>query len=173
LGVRLLIGSDGAPARLQSYRGTGPLGRWAAVAAQRLAVSALRAAETEAHARERSAVEAAVDWKDPAVLLLKAQYRGDFQRALEEAMAVVSDRDRLLLRMHLVNGLATRSLAKMYNVDHSTIARWLQDAREAISAEIQRLLSDRLKLTASEVKSIARLMTSQLDLSISIFFEGE
>ena len=173
LGVQVLIGSDDAPARLNSYRGAGPLARWAAVAAQRLAVSALRSAQTEAHARERSAVEAAVDWKDPAVLLLKERYRGDFQRALEEAMAIVSDRDRLLLRMHLVNGLPTRSLAKMYNVDHSTVARWLQDAREAISDEIQRLLRRRLRLTASEVKSLARLMTSQLDLTISRFLEDE
>lgn len=172
LRVRLMIGTEEAPPRLRSYLGTGPLARWAAVAAQRLAVSALRSEETEANARERSAVEAAIDWKDPAVLLLKERYRDDFQRALEDAMGVISDRDRLLLRMHLINGLSTRSLAKMYNVDHSTVARWLHDARETISAEIQRLLCERLKMTTTEVKSLARLMTSQLDLSISRFLQS-
>ena len=168
LRVHLLIGSNETPARLHSYLGLGPLARWAGVAAQRLAVSSLRSDQSEASARERSAVEAAFDWKDPTILLLKERYRADFQRALEDALALISDRERVLLRMHLVNEMTTRSIGKVYNVDHSTAARWLADARQEIAGHIQRLLRERLNLSPSEVQSIATLMTSQLDLSISL-----
>ncbi|HEY2903386.1 MAG TPA: hypothetical protein VGL59_22570 [Polyangia bacterium] len=171
LRIHLLIGSDENPPRLNSYLGLGPLARWAGVAAQRLAVSALRSDQSEASARERSAVEAAFDWKDPAILLLKERYRADFQRALEDALALISDRDRVLLRMHLVNEMTTRSIGKVYNVDHSTAARWLTDARQEIADHIQRLLRERLNLSPSEVQSIATLMTSQLELSISLLLK--
>jgi RNA polymerase sigma-70 factor (ECF subfamily) len=167
LRVRLMIGTEAAPPRLKGYLGVGPLARWASVAAQRLAISALRSNESEASARERSAIEAAIDWKDPDVVLLKERYRADFQQALLDAMSAISDHDRLLLRLQLVNGLSARSLGKMYNVDHSTAARWLQDIRARIGDAIQHLLRERLKLTSSEVQSIAALMSSQLDLSIS------
>ena len=172
LRIKLLLGSGGTPPRLVDYLGLGPLARWAGVAAHRLALSALRSNKSEAMARERSAVEAAFDWKDPAIILMKERYRADFQRALEDALGMIPDRDRLLLRMHLANGMTTRSIVKVYNVDHSTAARWIIDARVQVASQVQRLLRERLNLSPADVQSIATLVTSQLDLSISLLLQN-
>ena len=173
LRVRLLVGQAGAPPRIASYLGQGALGRWAAVVAQRLALSSRRASEMEAVTRDRAAIDAAMGWTDPAIVLAKAKFRGEFQRALADALASLDERGRLLLRMHFVNGLGTQRIATIYNVNKATAARWLQGARRNVASETQRLLRERVALDEQEVLSLAALIASQLDLSLSQILVGD
>jgi hypothetical protein len=43
----------------------------------------------------------------------------------------------------------------------------LADARDQIFTDVQRTLADRLKIARDELPSLARLLSSQLDISIS------
>jgi RNA polymerase sigma-70 factor (ECF subfamily) len=167
LRVRLLVGGDGVPPRIASYLGQGPLGRWVGVAAQRLAISLRRSDEIEAGARDHAALDDVLSWKDPGITLAKERFRAEFQRALSEALLRAADRDRLLLRLHFVNGMTVTSIARIYGVTQPTVSRWLQAARQAIADETQRLLRERVSLSDEEIRSLAVMMGSQLDLSIS------
>jgi len=167
LRTELFVGAAGAPPKIRSYRGHAPLRRWAAVAARRLAISMLRSVHVEGRVRENAALAADLNWTDPAVALAKHRYYADFRRALEEAISQVGDRERMLLRLHLVKGATTRKIAEIYRVSQPTASRWLDQARARILEETQRLLRERLKLSAEEIESLVALIKSQLDLSLS------
>ncbi|HVZ72475.1 MAG TPA: sigma-70 family RNA polymerase sigma factor [Polyangia bacterium] len=164
----VLVGGPDAPPKIVNYAGQGPLDRWVAVVAQRMAVTLVRGETAARRAHERAAVEAATGGQHaPEVALAKEQYRADFERALEEALQTLGARDRMLMRLHLVSGVSVEGIGKMYNVSQSTASRWLAAARDAVAAEVQRLLGERLRLGRSEMASLAGLVASQLDLSMS------
>src|SRR5258707_410158 len=82
-----------------------PLGRWLQVPAQRAALMWLRATGVEGRAREGAGAEPLGAAVGIETSYLKERYRGEFEQALKEALERVSDRERILLRLHLVNGL--------------------------------------------------------------------
>jgi RNA polymerase sigma-70 factor (ECF subfamily) len=71
-----------------------------------------------------------------------------------------------LLKYHYVDGFSIDKICAIYTVHRATAARWLGAAREALAVETHRLLGTRLGVSPSELRSIARLVESQLDLSI-------
>ena len=167
----LLFGDpgDGAP-KIAGYGGQGPLDRWVTVVAQRLVVTVIRGEESERRARENAGAEAtagALATVDPEVAFLKEQYRAEFERAMADALAAAGERDRLVLRLHLVSRISVESIGKMHGVSQSTASRWLAEARDAVATEVTRLLRDRIGARASEMRSLAGLVASQLDLSMS------
>jgi RNA polymerase sigma-70 factor (ECF subfamily) len=169
----VLVGSVEGPAKIANYSGQGPLDRWVAVVAQRMAVRLVRGETAAKKVHERAAVEAGIgNAQAPESVFVKERYRGDFERALGEALEVLDGRDRVVMRLHLVSGLGVEAIGKMYGVSHSTVSRWLASARDSVSTEVQRLLGDRLNLARSEVASMAGLVASQLDLSLSRILAG-
>ena len=86
---------------------------------------------------------------------------------MSEALATVGERDRLVLRLHLCSRVTVDSIGKMYGVAQSTASRWLLQARQAVSDEALRLLRERLGLRPSELHSLAGLVASQIDVSVS------
>jgi RNA polymerase sigma-70 factor, ECF subfamily len=167
LRIDLLVGGGAVPPRIATFRGQAPLTRWVAVATRRLAISMLRAEDAEERARERAAVDEHMPWRDPALALARQRYLPDFQWALEQAITRVGSRERLLLRLHLVKGVTTRRLASMYRVSQPTASRWLEQARQRVLHEMQQLLRERLALRPADIESLAALLKSQLDLSLS------
>jgi RNA polymerase sigma-70 factor (ECF subfamily) len=164
---QLLVGTLDSPPKIANYGGQGPIDRWAAVVAQRQIITVLRSEETEQRARDGAAAEAALGELPPEIALAKQQYREGFQDAMKDALGVLGERDRMLLRLHLVSGISVDAIGKMYGVSQSTASRWLAKAREDIAAEAQRLLRERLHVAPSEIASLAGLVASQLDLSMS------
>jgi RNA polymerase sigma-70 factor (ECF subfamily) len=163
----VFVGAVDAPPKLASYSGRGPIDRWAAIVAQRLALMMARSESTGRRAHERASLEAAIIPQEPEIAFAKEQYRAHFEQAFTDALAILGEKDRLLLRLHLVSGVSVKSIGKMYQVSQSTASRWLASAREAVAAEVQRLLGDRLQLARSEMASLARIVASQIDLSMS------
>ncbi len=163
----LLVGGPDAPAKIASYGGQGPLDRWAAVVVQRLVITIVRGEATEQSARDRAALETAVVAEQPESAYAKQRYRSEFDRALRDALATLTERDRALLRLHLISGVEVERIGAIYGVSRSTATRWLADAREAVSAEVQRLLRERLSLSGGDVASLARLVASDVDVSMS------
>jgi RNA polymerase sigma-70 factor (ECF subfamily) len=165
----LLVGSAEESPKIGSYGGQAPIDRWVAVVAQRQVVTAIRSEQAERRARDGAALEAAAGdgALHPEMAFLKERYRAQFEQAMAQALGKLGERDRLLLRLHLVSGVSVAQLGQMYGVSQSTASRWLADAREAVSGEVTRFLREHAGLAASDLQSLAGLVASQLNLSVS------
>jgi RNA polymerase sigma-70 factor (ECF subfamily) len=164
--VRLLVGDDGAPPRIASYRGTGPLRAWAAITAQRLALNARRDAPRDA-AGDDILADVVDREPDPEIRHLKALYRVEFRESLVAALADLADRARALLRLRFVEGLELAQIGRLYRVHESTASRWISAALDDVAAATRRRLAARLAVTPETADSVARIVQSQLDLSIA------
>jgi len=162
-----LVGSADAPGKLASYSGKGPLAGWVGVAAQRIALMIRRHEGAEGRAADAAAAAARLVTGDAELAFIKGHLRGPFQRAVSEALRALDDRQRMVYRLHIVDGLTLERIAKTYGVSPSTVSRWMASARESVVTEAQRLLRDELRASADDYESMSRLLVSQLDLSVS------
>jgi RNA polymerase sigma-70 factor (ECF subfamily) len=163
----LLISGDGARPKLLSYSGQGQLAGWIGIAAQRLALMIRRHESAQERAHDGAAAEARLITDDPELGFIKATLREKFRQAITHAIGVLEDRERMIYRLYLIDGLSVEGIAKIYGVSHSTVSRWLAKAREAVIAEARRVLRDDMHLSPEEFDSVAGLVVSRLDLSIS------
>ena len=161
----LLVGSANADPKIGMYTGQGPLEHWVAVAAIRLAISHGRAEGAERRLREKVIDDALGG--DPELLMVKGEIRQELQAAVKDALERLDDRARLVLRLWLVSGSTLANIGKALGVTQQTVSRWLADARDQIFTDVQRTLADRLKIARDELPALARLLSSQLDISIS------
>jgi RNA polymerase sigma-70 factor (ECF subfamily) len=161
----LLVGAAGGP-RILQYGGRAPLSSWLNVAAQRAALGLLRAEDAHRRAVEKAALEPALEL-DPELQYLKDLYRDSFNKAVEVALTRLTERQRMILKLHTINGLTLARIGAMLGVDESTVSRWLQRAREDLRVKTNDALGAALGLNVSEVPSLARLVHSQLDVSIA------
>ena len=139
---------------------------WVAVAARRAALNAKRAAR-RAPIHVDPLVELADREPDPELRHLRQLYRTEFRDALAAALAAASDRDRALLRLRFVEGLELAQLGRMYRVHEATASRWLAAARARIALAARLYLMARLTITSSTADSVARMVVSGLDLSLT------
>jgi RNA polymerase sigma-70 factor (ECF subfamily) len=104
--------------------------------------------------------------------LLKARYKAEFDAGIRAVFARMPDKDRTLLVLHLVHGVSLPRLAAMHRVSRPTIARWLAAARRALHDDAQRELEGRLRVSPSELDSIAALVRSQVEISVVALAAG-
>ena len=169
----LLVGTAAAPARIGSYAGRAPLERWLGVAAQRAALMWLRENRTEARARQGAAAEQAASGNThPEIAFLKDRYRSDFEQALRESLARLPERQRTLLRLHIVNGVSVEKIGQMFAVSQPTASRWLAVARETLLGDLKATLGSRLGASSQELASLAGMVASRLDLSLSMLLRA-
>ncbi|HSZ81456.1 MAG TPA: sigma-70 family RNA polymerase sigma factor [Polyangia bacterium] len=165
----LLVGSATEAPKITGYGGQAPLDRWVAVVAQRQVVTAIRAEQAERRARAGAANEAtaAALPLHPEIAILKVKYRAAFEAAMTAALGTLEERDRLILRLHLVSGLSVAQVGQMYGVSQSTASRWLAEAREKVQSEMIARLREASGLATSDIQSLVKLVASQLDLDMS------
>ena len=163
---RIFVGTTGKSPRIQSYVGRGPLTAWVAVAAQRVALDLRRSAARMAGIDPR-ADEILPANQHPEIDYLRTRYKAEFEAAVREALAGLPDRDRLLLKLTIVSGLSHEQLANIYSVNQSTITRWIARAREQVLDATEREVCTKLGMPPGEFRSLAGLLVSRLDLSIS------
>jgi RNA polymerase sigma-70 factor, ECF subfamily len=168
LRTKLLLGPN---PRILAYSGRGPLLGWLRVIATRLALDALR---SDPHPRQaEDALERLASLElDPLSGVLKARYAPAFQQALQEALHTLSERDRQLLRLRLVDSCGIDRLGSMYQVDRATAARWLKSARDRVFRRVRQKLGALYGLTHQEFQSMARIMLSQLEMRHSALFDA-
>jgi RNA polymerase sigma-70 factor (ECF subfamily) len=97
---------------------------------------------------------------------LRARYKGAFEEAVRVAIGKLAPRERMLLRLNLVDGMSIDKLAVLYRVGRSTAARWVSGARETLRERVRTELHATVTLASNELDSIAADIQSQLDLSI-------
>jgi len=155
---RLLAGG-----RIGEYTGRGPLGAWIRVTTVRIALD-LRAAAHRQESLGNAVLEASGG--DPELEYLRARYLPVFAEAVREALAALPAKQRTLLRLHHVAGLTTDQIGTLHKVHQSTAVRWLQAARGAVLDAVRSRLEVELGVTSAEMRSLAGVLVSGLDMSI-------
>jgi RNA polymerase sigma-70 factor (ECF subfamily) len=160
-------GEGEAPPRIAGYAGRGSLEAFVATAARNLALTMLRP-------RGRDHV---VPWEE-------SESRGDLPRAttptlnsarhdealrgaVRVALAALDQRQRTIVRLHLVEGVTLTQIARMLQVHQSTVSRAFDGALHTLYANIRNDLELRFRLNESEMQSIVRDARSRIDLSLS------
>ena len=162
---RLLAGQ---PPYIANAAGRGSLEGLIAVIATRAALDWLRS-HARAAARhdddDRTAELAATG--DPERDHLRARYRDDLKAAFEAAVADLEPRERTMLRFHLVDAMTIDALARLYQIHRATAARQVEKARDRVASGVRRQLERATGIHGDELKELADLVSSQLDLSLS------
>ena len=169
----LLVAEEGAAPRLGQYRGRGSLVAFVRVAAVRAAISASRKRRPTT-ADELEVLQLADDSDDPELQYLKQVYREEFRRSFARAFEALPAPQQLLLRLDVVDQLTIDQAAAVYGRSRTTTGRHLLEARQALAAATLSDLQGRLALQPSEILSVARLVRSQIDLSVQrLLIAGE
>ncbi len=163
---RLLVPLDGAPPKLASYSGRGPLGQWVRAVALRLHIDRQRAAPRELPMEDAPVALAERLGVDPELAIMRERHQEDFRVAFRAALGRLEARERNLLRLHHVHGLSMDAVSATYQAPRSTVARWIARARERLLALTREELTARLRLSPDELDSLLRLVGSQLDVSL-------
>lgn len=163
---KLLVPSEGRP-KILEFSGRGRLRHWVRVAAVRLALDDLR---SQRSAREMLSQDellgvASTD-NDPEMQVLKQLYGREFRQAFEQAIGKLSPEDRNTLRSYYSAGLTIDEMAAGFGIHRATAARRVAKARMTLLAATRRELGERLRLSTAELKSVMRLIQSQLHVSV-------
>ncbi len=155
---------SGAQPKIGRYAGRGPLRAWLRVVATRTAIDRCRARRVEAARHVELLDELATDGGDPETETFKHRYAASFERALREAVAELSVKDRALLRLHVEERCSIDDLGRAYGVHRATAARWLEAARRRVFDSVRARLSLGARtMTETELESVARLVRSGLE----------
>jgi RNA polymerase sigma-70 factor (ECF subfamily) len=150
--------------KIDEYSGKGPLGGWLRVVAMRTAID-LRRDEKPRVELPRSLADQTLD--SPELAVIKERYLPELKAALSESLQRLTSEERNLLRLHLLDGLNLEQIAKLFAVNRSTVFRWLAATREKLFADARRHLREKLGVSDEEFDSLAQLVRSRLDLSLS------
>lgn len=162
---KLLAGPE---AKVNQYSGRGPLKAWVRVSATRLALDRSRSRGRLAARQVELSEALAGEDQSPEAILTKVRFGPAFHEALRDAVAALPLQERNVLRMHIAGRCSIDEIGRAYNVHRATAARWLDRSKTRIYDAVRKDLGNRgAKLTASEFKSLARLMGSELELSLT------
>jgi RNA polymerase sigma-70 factor, ECF subfamily len=163
---RLLVGT---PAKIWSYRGTGPLASWLRVIANRVALDywrtqslqrgRLRALEqhiaTSAESKGRSACD------------LDDRRSRELEHSLAQAIVALSAEDKQFLRHYFVARVSIDVLGRMFGCDRSTAARRLQRAVDRIRQGVRRRITAQLpRPSEREVDELLACSIERIDFDL-------
>jgi RNA polymerase sigma-70 factor, ECF subfamily len=160
---RLLVGRPGHACRIAEYKGRGPLGGWLRVSAVRVALDLKR----EQLVPRTGRADAQAIPHDIDIDLARRRDGAAFKEAMSEALLSLDPEERTILRLRYVDGLTVEKIGVIYGLHAATIVRRLSASRERVVARVRDLLFVRRKLRARDVDSLAALVESQLELSLT------
>jgi RNA polymerase sigma-70 factor (ECF subfamily) len=168
LGERLLTSKADEAPKIAEYSGRGPLALWVRVTAVRTALNFRRGKWDNARRDDDGKLfERLSSGQDPELEYLRTRYANEFKQAFQTALEALPPRDRLLLKMYVVEGHTVQELGQLHQVHVSTISRRLGACRERLLQELQRALRQQLALPEADVESLYRLVQSRIDLSMA------
>lgn len=169
---RLFVGGGtaGAPTsagKISEYGGRGDLRRWVRSVAVRTCLNELRKGKREVLVDDDHLIaQHAISADDPEVEYMKRTYSNEFKAAFAEALGQLGPREQTLLRYHHVDGLNIDEIGAIYRVHRVTAFRWIEKAKDQLVKQTLDTLRARLKLPASELDSVLRMIRSQIHLSL-------
>ena len=163
---RLFVAKDGRPARVFDYAGRASLRSWLCAVGVRLAISQRRRKGDRRGRQVDEEQDVQLARQGPELEYLRRRYKDAFEEALRRAIGRLAPRERLLLRLNIVEGMSLDKLAAAYGIGRSTAGRWLAHARQMLFEAVRRELHAKLKLSSAELDSLAAEIQSQLDVSV-------
>ena len=157
----------GARPKIGDYSGRASLKSWIGAAAARAAINLRRRTADKGHDALDSRVRGVAADGSVELQYMKRRYAKEFEAALGAALARLDPESRTLLRLHWSERVDYDKLAAMHRMSRSTVARRLAAARATLSEETHRELRARLRVTPSELESIAALVRSALEVSVA------
>lgn len=154
--------SDGRLTLLQ-YGARAKLARWLRVAVMRDYNATHRQLDTQDDSR---LAELLVTATGPDLRAFHHSFKGAVSGAFRDAVRSLSDKDRAVLRHHLVEELSVDRIGALYDVHRSTAARWLVSIRTQLHHSTRESLCTRLQLSDSEFESAMQVVLSGLSYSI-------
>jgi len=165
LSESLFVAGPGGEPKIHRYKGQGPLAAFVRTAARRLGMR-VSAASARFQGEDALIQQFSQDIELEATLL-KLQCRDVINRALCIALRQLPRRERLILRMNLVEKVSTTRIAAMYKVSQPTISRWVQRSARTIHETVKDLVCDELDIDTRELTSLLSLVRSQIEITIS------
>jgi RNA polymerase sigma-70 factor (ECF subfamily) len=163
---QLFVRRDGAPGKIVDYAGRASLRSWLCAVAVRSAISRRRCKGEQPHKAFAANEDGRLARGGPEFEYLRGRYKGVFEEAVRSAIQQLPAKERMLLRLHLVDGMSIDKLGVVYRVGRSTAARWLASARRVLFERSRQELHARLRLTSTELDSLATEIRSQIEVSI-------
>ena len=168
---RLLVRHGDEPPRILRYAGQGELRGLVRVSATRMALNWL----------QRDRASGTHDWidhlpgghSDPELHAIKLQHRCELKEELEAAIASLSVRERMLLRLHLVERMGIDAVAAVCSVHRATAARSIVRAKETLAARVRARLIERWRIADTDMAGLKELVESQVDLSLKRLLAGD
>ena len=155
----------GAPGKIATYTGRAALASWLRTIATRAAVAALR--KRTDNALDDDDMEALPSGNDtPDEQYFRATYHSEFKAAFDAAISSLTAQQRDLLRHRFVEGLGLEQIGELYGVHKTTAFRWLEEARTALTKRTHNAFQLRTRATVSEMRSIVRVLESNVELSL-------
>lgn len=170
--VVLLVRRGDVPGKMSDYAGRASLKSWLCAIAVRAAISQRRRKSHFHHEPLSQSADLRLARGGPEFDYLRQRYKGVFEEALRSAIERLTVKERMLLRLNLVESMSIDRLATMYRVGRSTAARWLAAARTALLELVHRELRAKLRLTSTELESLGAEIQSQLDVNLRSLLNG-
>ncbi|HSP81478.1 MAG TPA: RNA polymerase subunit sigma-70, partial [Myxococcaceae bacterium] len=105
--------------------------------------------------------------RDVEMDLIRRRHQREFREVLREAFAALKGEQRNLLSLRHVDRLTTTQVARVFQVNQSTISRRLEQVHQEVYEETKRRLKERLRLSSREFESLLEDIRSQFELSLS------
>jgi RNA polymerase sigma-70 factor (ECF subfamily) len=157
---RLLVGQR---PRIADYNGSGPLGGWVRVTAIRVALNTVR----ESNRVDGDSLPSIPgNAEDPELGAIHGQYRAEVEAALKAAVGRLGANDRELLRLHYLDKVSFERIARLKNVDPTTISRRIAATRRFLLAETRRELERLTAITPGSRDSLLLALRSQINISL-------
>jgi RNA polymerase sigma-70 factor, ECF subfamily len=150
------------------YAGAGQLAGLVRVAATRLALNRL---ERAPRGDDDWLDELQATSCDPELQFMKREHRTALKEELEAAINDLSPRQRMVLRLHLVERLGIDAIAAICSVHRATAARQVALAKETLAIRVRLRLVARWRVADPELAALRSLVDSQLDLSLRRLLE--
>jgi RNA polymerase sigma-70 factor (ECF subfamily) len=163
---KLLLRKGGEPAKIADYGGRASLRTWLCAVAVRVALTLLRRKDERGHRSLGADYDARLARGGPEIDYFRGKYKPAFEGAVGRAIGRLSPKDRMLLRLNVIDGMSIDMLAAAYNVGRSTAARWLAAARRSLFDETRDELRKSLHVTSTELDSLSAMLRSQLEVSV-------
>ncbi len=152
--------------RIRAYDAAGPLKLWIKVVAVRLAIDLHRARGGAPAANASVSELAEAPSRDVETALTRARFKTEFQAALEEQLKALPERDRTILRLHLVQGVSLEQIAASYGVHRVTATRWVWNAAENMLDGMREYFARRHGFVPAECDSLARIIQSAVSFDL-------
>ncbi|MCA9517678.1 MAG: hypothetical protein KC635_22210 [Myxococcales bacterium] len=167
----LAPGPDGGPPKLAQYAGRGALAVWLRMTATRRALNTERG-KTRSVSFEEVAFDKVAD-ANPELSVLRRRHKGEIAAIFREATAATPREDRVLLRLHYVQGSTLNELAAIFRTSRSSIHRRIDLARDELMTRIAGLVRGRMQLETHDQASMLRIFQSDLRESLRDLLKDE